>query len=92
VTALQASGKKVAVLGDGINDAPAMAHADVAVAFGSASRLAQETAEVVLLNDDLRDLLPAIQISRHALQVIKQNQAINVGSNAAGIAMEPWLS
>ncbi len=86
VKALQASGKKVAVVGDGINDAAAMAHADVAVSLGSASALARETADVVLLNDDLRDLLRAMEISRHALHLIKQNQAFVVGTNAAGIA------
>ena len=79
VTALQASGKRVMVVGDGINDAAALAHADVAISFGSASALARETADVVLLRDDLRDVLVAMQIARHALRLIKQNQAIVVG-------------
>ena len=86
VTNLQASGKKVAVVGDGINDAAAMAHADVAISLGSASALARETADVVLLTDDLRDLIHAIEIAQHALTIIRQNQAFVVGTNSAGIA------
>jgi P-type E1-E2 ATPase len=83
---LQASGKKVAVVGDGINDAAAMAHADVAISLGSGSALAREAADVVLMSDDLRDLIHAIEIARHALNIIRQNQAFVVGTNSAGIA------
>jgi cation transport ATPase len=86
VMALQAGGKKVAVVGDAANDAAAMAHADVSVTFGSANALARETADVVLTRDDLRDLLGGMRIARRALRTLKENQAIVVGTNSAGIA------
>ena len=86
VAGLRADGKKVAVVGDGTNDVAAMAHADVSISLGSAGTLARETADVVLLNDDLTDLLLAMQIGRHALRIIEQNQAIVVCTNTAGIA------
>lgn len=86
VQELQALGRKVAVVGDGINDAAAMAHADVSIALRSATDLARETADIVLLNDDLRDLITAIEIAQHAMGIIEQNQAIVVAPNIAGIA------
>jgi Cu2+-exporting ATPase len=86
VQALRAGGRKVAVVGDGINDAGAMAHADVAVALGSATDLARETADIVLLNDGLRDLVTAMEIARHTMQIVEQNKWIVVAPNVAAIA------
>lgn len=84
--ALQADGRKVAVVGDGINDVAAMAHADVSIALGSANDLARETADVVLANDDLRDLLTAIEIGHRAVRILRQNTALVTIPNLTGIA------
>ena len=86
VLELQSLGRKVAVVGDGINDAAAMAHADVSVSLGSATDLARETADIVLLRDDLRDLIAAIEIAQQAMRIIEQNQTLVVVPNIVGIA------
>ncbi len=86
VQELVARGMTVAVVGDGINDAAAMAQAHVSIALGSATDLARETADVVLLNNDLRDLATAIEIARHSLRIIEQNQTMVVAPNLAAIA------
>ncbi|MFN8496948.1 MAG: heavy metal translocating P-type ATPase [Anaerolineae bacterium] len=86
VQELKARGRKVAVVGDGVNDAGALAHADVSISLGSATDLARETSDVVLLNNDLRDLVTAIEIARQALNILRQNQAIVVAPNVAAIA------
>lgn len=85
VNALRARGHKVAVVGDGINDAAAMAHADVAVTLGSATDLAQESADIVLLNNDLRDLVAATQLAHHTMDIVEQNKWIVVAPNVAAI-------
>jgi Cu2+-exporting ATPase len=86
VQALRASGHTVAVVGDGINDAAAMAHADVSIALGSATGLARATADIVLLNDDLCDLVFAMEVAQESLRVIAQNKTIVVAPNVAAIA------
>lgn len=98
VKVLQAMGKTVAMVGDGVNDSPVLAQAQVSIAMDSGTEIARNSADMIVLSEQIERLVDGVKLSRYTLRVIRQNLAWALGYNAVALPLaamgyiQPWMA